>query len=98
MRSGTEPHRKAGWMIRKNLNPNDHVISFYGNLLGISNQDKNDHNSKVYFLPLGGGTPKQVTDKGPSYLHGWSTDGKSVVYTGARNNEFDVYRKSRITS
>ena len=75
-------------------NNNDHVISFDGKLLGISNHDNNDRNSKVYILPLGGGTPKQITEKGPSYLHGWSTDGKSVVYTGARNNEFDVYRKS----
>jgi Tol biopolymer transport system component len=29
---------------------------------------------------------------GHSYLHGWSPDGKSLIYTGERNGEFDIYR------
>jgi TolB protein len=28
----------------------------------------------------------------PSYLHGWSRNGKFLVYTGARENEFDIYK------
>src|SRR5213079_2838437 len=39
-----------------------------------------------------GGTPRRVTKLGPSYLHGWSPDGKFLVYTGQRGGEFDVYR------
>jgi Tol biopolymer transport system component len=31
----------------------------------------------------GGGTPKRITPQTPSYLHGWSPDGKWLVYTGA---------------
>src|SRR6202040_2605433 len=46
----------------------------------------------VYTVPIGGGTPKQVTPKGPSYMHGWSPDGKDLVFCGARNGEFDVYK------
>ena len=38
-----------------------------------------------------GGTPKQITPKGPSYLHGWAVDSKNLVFTGQRNNEFDIY-------
>ena len=28
----------------------------------------------------------------PSYLHSWSPDGKALIFTGGRNNEFDIYR------
>jgi Tol biopolymer transport system component len=28
----------------------------------------------------------------PSYLHGWSPDGKYLVYTGGRNGQYDIYR------
>ncbi len=74
-------------------NNNDHVISFDGKMIGISDQTKDkDHNSMVYILPVSGGEPKQVTDKSPSYLHGWSPDGKFLVYTGGRNNEYDIYK------
>ena len=33
-----------------------------------------------------------VTDLAPSYLHGWSPDGKSLVFTGERNGKFDIYK------
>ena len=39
----------------------------------------------------GGGTPKRITPLTPSYLHGWSPDAKRLVYTGGRNNEYDIY-------
>src|SRR5438552_12102480 len=74
-------------------NNNDHVLSFDGGTLGISNHSKDDHDASiVYTVPVGGGTPRRVTALGPSYLHGWSPDGKFLVYTGERGGEFDVYR------
>ncbi|HYY98427.1 MAG TPA: hypothetical protein VE642_07550 [Pyrinomonadaceae bacterium] len=74
-------------------NNNDHVLSFDGRLLGISNHSREDGGrSVVYTLPLRGGAPRRVTPKSPSYLHGWSPDGKFLVYTGERNGEFDIYR------
>ena len=39
-----------------------------------------------------GGQPVQITPIGPSYLHGWSPDGKFLVFTGQRNGIFDIYR------
>ena len=33
----------------------------------------------------------RVTAKAPSYLHGWSPDGKTLVYTGGREENFDIY-------
>ena len=67
---------------------NDHTLSFDGSMLGISSGSP----SIVYTLPIGGGIPKQITPTGPSYLHGWSPDGKYLVITGERNHEFDIYR------
>ena len=73
-------------------NNNDHVLSFDGRRLGISHHSPDDGGeSIIYVLPAGGGDPVRVTAKGPSYLHGWSPDGKSLVYTGGRNGEYDIY-------
>jgi TolB protein len=89
--SGTSTLIDTGDVIRNN---NDHVLSFDGTMLAISSHTGSDNVSMVYTVPVGGGTPKQITPTGPSYLHGWSADGKSVVYTGQRNGQYDIYRMS----
>lgn len=82
----------TGFAINNN---NDHVLSFDGKMLAISHHSKDDGDASiVYTVPVNGGTPRRVTAKGPSYLHGWSPDGKYLVYTGGRDGEFDVYRIS----
>jgi hypothetical protein len=73
-------------------NNNDHVVSFDGKMLGLSSNVRSLGGSIIYTVPINGGTPKQITPKGPSYLHGWSPDGKSLVFCGERNGEFDVYK------
>ena len=73
-------------------NNNDHVISFDGNMLGLSSNVESLGGSIIYTVPVTGGTPKQITPKGPSYLHGWSPDGNTLVFCGERNGEFDVYK------
>jgi Tol biopolymer transport system component len=76
-------------------NNNDHVLSFDGKMLGISHHSaEDDGNSMVYTLPVAGGTPKKITSKGPSYFHGWSPDGKWLVYTGGREGNYDIYKIS----
>jgi TolB protein len=75
-----------------NRNNNDHVLSFDGATLGISDQSAEGGQSVIYTLPAGGGTPRRITPRVPSYLHGWSPDGKYLVYTGGRNDEYDVYQ------
>ena len=77
---------------------NDHGISFSGKLLAISNNDiKTDQEtggSRIYVLPVSGGTPRRVTPKSPSYWHGWSPDDKWLIYTAERNGDYDIYRIS----
>jgi Tol biopolymer transport system component len=70
-------------------NNNDHVLSFDGTMLGISDQSAGQ--SAVYTVPAAGGAPTRITPLTPSYLHGWSPDGRTLVYTGGRNQEFDIY-------
>ena len=66
-------------------NNNDHGISFNGKLLAISHQREGlpGGGSTVYVLPLKGGKPKMVTEKTPSYWHGWAPNNKEVMYVAS---------------
>lgn len=71
---------------------NDHGISPDGKELVVSDQTQNaNHQSQVYIMPIGGGTPRLITKNSPSYWHGWSPDGKTLAFVGQRNGEFDIY-------
>ena len=88
--SGTAEQINTGFATRNN---NDHVLSFDGRMLGISNHTTEDSGASVVFtVSQAGGTPTRITARGPSYLHGWSPDGKWLVYTGQRGGDFDVYK------
>jgi len=78
-----------------NRNNNDHGISFDGKMLAISHHRDGlpGGGSTIYVLPLAGGTPKQVTEKTPSYWHGWAPNGKEVLFVGQRETKFyDIYK------
>jgi Tol biopolymer transport system component len=85
---GTPQIIDTGFAIRCN---NDHGISPDGTQLVISDQSQEDHRSLVYIVPIGGGAPRRITQKSPSYWHGWSPDGKTLAFVGQRNDEFDIY-------
>jgi WD40 repeat protein len=70
---------------------NDHGISPDGKFVAISDQSEADKKSRIYILPISGGTPRQVTHNAPSYWHGWSPDGKMLAFTGERGGNFDIY-------
>jgi Tol biopolymer transport system component len=70
---------------------NDHVVSFDGSFIAISNSPVEDRRSRVYTVPVQGGIPRLITPIGPSYLHGISPDGQTLAYCADRNGNFDVY-------
>ena len=70
---------------------NDHVLSTDGKGIAISHGTKEDGKSRIYTLPMAGGTPTLITPMAPSYLHGWSPDGKTLAYCADRNGNYDVY-------
>jgi TolB protein len=74
-------------------NNNDHVLSFDGKTLGISHYTGN-HTSTVYTLPVtGSDNPVKITEdsSGHSYFHGFSPDGKRLLFTGLRNKEWNIW-------
>ncbi len=70
---------------------NDHGISPDGTQLVISDNSQEVHQSLVYIVPIGGGAPRRITQKSPSYWHGWSPDGNTLAFVGERNGDFDIY-------
>lgn len=80
-------------------NNNDHVLSFDGKMLAVSNHSpESGGKSAVYTLPATGGLAKRITPHAPSYLHGWSPDGQWLVFTGGRKltadgpDKYDIYK------
>ncbi len=77
---------------------NDHMISFDGKMLGISNSRDAlpGGGSTVYTLPLTGGEPKLITEGTPSFLHGWAPGGKELAIVAKRNGSsvYNLYKVS----
>ena len=89
--SGTPEKINTGDVVKCN---NDHGLSIDGNMLAISSSAKlpdGRSGSMVYTVPVGGGIPKAITKDVPSYWHGWSPDGKILVYCAERSGDYNVY-------
>ena len=74
-------------------NNNDHVLSYDGKMLAISNHVGEKRTSTIFMLPVtGSDNPTKITSElsGHSYLHSWSPDNKKLVFTGQRNNEWNI--------
>ena len=69
---------------------NDHGLSPDGTRLVIG-EIPADGKSLMYLLPAAGGTPERIAVAGPAYWHGWSPDGRTLVYCAARGGNYDVY-------
>jgi len=72
-----------------------HGISPDGKLLAITDEARRGR-ADIYVVPLGGsqlagGAARPVTEQSPSYWHGWSPDGKTLVFTGLRKAKSDIY-------
>lgn len=74
---------------------NDHVLSADGKYIAVSSGPSgNGGGSYVYVISLDGKeAPRLVTPTSPSYLHGWSPDGKTIAYCAMRDNNSiqDIY-------
>ncbi len=78
-------------------NNNDHVLSFDGRMLALSNYIGEDPRlSTAFILPAtGSANPTRVTLPNPgghTYLHGWSPDGTKLIFTGDRAGETGDFR------
>lgn len=69
---------------------NDHGISFDAKTIVFSKNDS-AMGSRIYTVPFSGGKPKLITEKYPSYWHGISPDGSTLVYCAQRDGQWDIY-------
>lgn len=87
---------KTGAVSKINTGPitdlnNDHVLSMDGKMIGLSNHLGSK--SVIYIMPAeGSDNPVQITSEAnaPSYLHGWSPDKKTLIFTGLRKGQWDI--------
>jgi len=89
--SGSPEKINTGGVVSIN---NDHGLSFDGKMLAISSTVKlsdGKTGSAIFTVPSEGGIPSPVTWAVPSYWHGWSPDGKRLVYCAERNGDYDVW-------
>jgi len=64
------------------------AISPDGAQLGFT--DETGGKTAIYSVPIGGGTPKLITDHPVSWFQGWSPDGQTVLYCGTRNGKTQI--------
>ncbi|MBB6735911.1 TolB family protein [Cohnella zeiphila] len=79
---------ESGFAVQCN---NDHVLSPDNAQVAVSHHTYEDGQSRIYTFPLQGGSPVLVTPMAPSYLHGWSPDGRTLAYCAERDGEYDIY-------
>lgn len=74
---------------------NDHGISPDGKTLVLSHNVEDGKEgwltSCIFTVPITGGDPVRITENVPSFWHGWSSDGKTLVYIAKRGESFNIY-------
>ena len=77
---------------------NDHVLHPQETHIAVSHSEES-WMSQVYILPIEGGEPRLITANAPSFLHGWSPDGKELAYCAFRDHgkgyEVDIFAVSQ---
>jgi TolB protein len=69
----------------------DHGVSPDGKWLAVTEEAPTGGNgTQIYIIPFEGGSPRRVTANSPSFWHGWSPDGKTLVFVGQRNDNHDA--------
>jgi len=74
---------------------NAHGISYDGKSIFFSYNDVRagiNNNSRIFKVPIEGGTPLLLTEKAPSFWHSVSRSGKNILYSAQRNGEWDIYK------
>ena len=90
LKTNTPSQLKTGLAVNNN---NDHVLSFDGKMLALSNY-MGKHISTIFTLPVeGSDNPTKITseDSGHSYMHSWSPDGKKLIFAGYRNKQYNLW-------
>jgi TolB protein len=69
----------------------EHGFSPDGKWLAISCSTPGHKGPNIYIVPAEGGAARQLTHHSISFFHGWSPDGKTIVFTSIRKGHEDIY-------
>ncbi|HTC92103.1 MAG TPA: hypothetical protein VK699_01470 [Terriglobales bacterium] len=64
----------------------DHGLSPDAKWFGVTDEAPGGSDTQIYVIPFDGGSPRRVTTNSASFWHGWSPDGKTLVFVGERND------------
>lgn len=73
-------------------NNNDHVLSPDGGTLAICISVPELGGRAMHTVPVGGGSPTKLSRAAPAYPHGWSPDGKHLLFAWSNKGEYDIYK------
>lgn len=80
---------QLGRVTDPQVSPDGSMIVF---VVTYHNKTENKTNSNLYLLPLGGGTPRQLTTaKGANYNPRWMPDGKTLAFISTRDGEAQIW-------
>jgi TolB protein len=68
-----------------------HGFSPDGKWIAMTCATANDPGRRIYIVPSGGGTPREVTANPGSYFHSWSPDGKTILFTRSNHGALNIY-------
>lgn len=69
----------------------EHGFSPDGKWLAVSCSSPGHKGPNVYIAPAEGGAARKLTHQPVSFFHGWSPDGKTIVFTSIRDGHEDIY-------
>jgi Tol biopolymer transport system component len=68
-----------------------HGLSPDGKWLAVSCAIAGGREVRIYIVPSGGGTPRQVTANPWAWFHSWSPDGKTILFVRPDNGSLNLY-------
>jgi TolB protein len=68
-----------------------HGLSPDGKLLAISCATPGKPETRVYIVPVAGGTPRLVTEHPNSWFHSWSPDGKTILFSRPDHGSLNIF-------
>jgi hypothetical protein len=68
-----------------------HALSPDGKWLAMTCVTPDHPGRRVYVIPAAGGAPRMITANANSWIHSWSPDGKTILFSRPANGSLNIY-------
>ena len=68
-----------------------HGVSPDGSRLAMTCATTGSSEFRIYSVPIGGGTPRVVTEHPNSWFHSWSPDGKTILFSRPDHGSLNIF-------